>query len=191
MNGVSFPPQQVTELLFQWRNGDASAVDKLIPLVEPELHRLAHQYMSRERPGQTLQTTALLNDAYLKLADKTHPQWENRVHFFAVAAQLMRHIMVDRARRRQAIKRGADAVRLTLNEEVAAAKTRSAELLALDEALEKLARLDSRQAEVVELRYFGGLTVEEISEVLKVHVNTVKRDWRAARTWLFAELTEE
>jgi RNA polymerase sigma factor (TIGR02999 family) len=191
MNGVSFPPQQVTELLFQWRNGDASAVEKLIPLVEPELHRLAHQYMSRERPGQTLQTTALLNDAYLKLADKTHPQWENRVHFFAVAAQLMRHIMVDRARRRQAIKRGADAVRLTLNEEVAAAKTRSAELLALDEALEKLARLDSRQAEVVELRYFGGLTVEEISEVLKVHVNTVKRDWRAARTWLFAELTEE
>jgi RNA polymerase sigma factor (TIGR02999 family) len=191
MNGVSFPPQQVTELLFQWRNGDASAVEKLIPLVEPELHRLAHQYMSGERPGQTLQTTALLNDAYLKLADKTHPQWENRVHFFAVAAQLMRHIMVDRARRRQAIKRGADAVRLTLNEEVAAAKTRSAELLALDEALEKLARLDSRQAEVVELRYFGGLTVEEISEVLKVHVNTVKRDWRAARTWLFAELTEE
>ncbi|MFN2624244.1 MAG: ECF-type sigma factor, partial [Chthoniobacterales bacterium] len=138
-----------------------------------------------------LQTTALLTDAYLELSDQTHPQWQDRAHFFAVAAQLMRRIMVDHARRRQAAKRGGDAIRVTLDESVASPEARAVELLALDDALEKLAQFDARKSEVVELRYFGGLTMEEIAEVLKVHVNTVTRDWRAARAWLFASLSGE
>lgn len=185
------PQQEVTQLLCDWRSGDRAALAKLIPLVQPELQRLAHQYMSRERPGHTLQTTALLDDAYLQLADKTHPQWQNRAHFFAVAAQLMRRIMVDHARQRQALKRGGGAIRVTLDEAAAVTQTRADELLALDEALEKLATFDRRKAEVVEMRYFGGLTMEEIAEVLKVHVNTVARDWTAARAWLLAALSGE
>ena len=183
--------QQVTQLLCDWRGGDPSALEKLIPLVQPELQRLAHQYMSRERSGHTLQTTALIDDAYLQLADNTHPQWQNRAHFFAAAAQLMRRIMVDHARQRQALKRGGGAIKVTLDEAAAVTQTRAAELLALDEALEKLATFDHRKAQVVELRYFGGLTMEEIAEVLKIHVNTVTRDWTAARAWLLAALSEE
>src|ERR1700704_1340445 len=125
------PQQQVTQLLCDWRGGEPGALEKLIPLVQPELRRLAHRYMSRERPGHTLQTTALLDDAYLQLADKTHPQWQNRAHFFAVAAQLMRRIMVDHARQRQALKRGGAVVKVTLNESLVAAETRATELLAL------------------------------------------------------------
>jgi RNA polymerase sigma-70 factor, ECF subfamily len=185
------PQQQVTQLLCQWRDGDPNALEKLIPLVEPELQRLAHRYMSRERPGHTLQTTALLDDAYLQLAGKTHPQWQNRAHFFAVAAQIMRRIMVDHARQRHALKRGGGAIRVTLDECAAVTQTRAAELLALDEALEKLAAADQRKARVVEMRYFGGLTMEEIADVLKVHVITVTRDWTAARAWLFAALSGE
>jgi RNA polymerase sigma factor (TIGR02999 family) len=185
------PQQQVTQLLCDWRSGDPGALEKLIPLVQPELQRLAHHYMSQERPGHTLQTTTLLDDAYLQLADKTHPQWQNRAHFFAAAAQLMRRIMVDHARQRQALKRGGGAIRVTLDEAAAVTQTRAAELLALDEALEKLATFDHRKAQVVEMRYFGGLTMEEIAEVLKIHVNTVTRDWTAARAWLLAALTEE
>src|SRR4029453_12607629 len=185
------PQQQVTQLLCQWRDGDPNALEKLIPLVEPELQRLAHRYMSRERPGHTLQTTALLDDAYLQLAGKTHPQWQNRAHFFAVAAQIMRRIMVDHARQRHALKRGGGAIRITLDECAAVTQTRAAELLALDEALEKLAAADQRKARVVEMRYFGGLTMEEIADVLKVHVITVTRDWTAARAWLFAALSGE
>jgi RNA polymerase sigma-70 factor (ECF subfamily) len=185
------PQQQVTQLLCQWRDGDPNALEKLIPLVQPELQRLAHHYMSRERPGHTLQTTALLDDAYLQLAGKTHPQWQNRAHFFAVAAQLMRRIMVDHARQRHALKRSGGAIRITLDECAAVTQTRAAELLALDEALEKLAAFDSRKGKVVEMRYFGGLTMEEIADVLKVHVNTVTRDWTAARAWLFAALSGE
>ena len=147
--------------------------------------------MNRERPGHTLQTTALLDDAYLQLADKTHPQWQNRAHFFAVAAQLMRRIMVDHARQRQALKRGGGALKVTLDESLVSTQTRADELIALDEALEKLAAFDRRKADVVEMRYFGGLTMEEIAEVLKIHVNTVTRDWRAARAWLFAALSGE
>lgn len=180
--------QQVTQLLGEWREGDPAALEKLIPLVQPELQRLAHRYMSRERAGHTLQTTALLNDAYLQLADKTHPQWQDRAHFFAVSAQLMRRIMIDHARRRQAQKRGGNAVRVTLDENSLVSQERADELLALDEALERLAAFDQRKADVVEMRYFGGLTFEEIAEVLKVHVNTVTRDWQAARAWLFAAL---
>lgn len=188
---TAFPQQQVTQLLGNWRNGDTSALEKLIPLVQPELQRLAHRYMSRERPDHTLQTTALLDDAYMQLSDKTHPQWQNRAHFFAVAAQLMRRIMVDHARQRQALKRGGGALRVTLDDSLASTEARSAELLALDEAMEKLAAFDQRKADVVEMRYFGGLTMEEIAEVMKIHVNTVTRDWRAARAWLFAALNEE
>ena len=183
--------QQVTRLLCEWRSGDQSALDKLIPLVQPELQRLAHHYMSRERPGHTLQTTALLDDAYLQLADETHPQWQNRAHFFAVAAQLMRRILIDHARQRHALKRSGGAIRVTLDECAAVTQTRAAELLALDEALEKLAAFDQRKARVVEMRYFGGLTMEEIADVLKIHVNTVMRDWTAARAWLFAALSGE
>ena len=191
MSAVRLPQQQVTQLLCDWRAGDRTALEKLIPLVLPELQRLAHRYMSKERPGHTLQTTILVHDAYLQLADQTNPQWQNRAHFFAVAAQLMRRIMVDHARQRQAMKRGGGALKITLDESAHAAETRAVELLALDEALEKLAAFDKRKAEVVEMRYFGGLTMEEIAEVLKIHVNTVTRDWSAARAWLFATLRGE
>jgi RNA polymerase sigma-70 factor, ECF subfamily len=191
---MTTPPstrQGVTQLLGDWRGGDDGALEKLIPLVQPELHRLAHYYMSRERAGHTLQTTALLNEAYLQLTDKTQLPWQNRTHFMAVAAQLMRRIMVDHARARHALKRGAGAIRVTLDETALVTEQRAEELLALDEALEKLAAFDRRRCEIVEMRYFGGLNVEEIADVLKVHPNTVMRDWRAAKAWLYAELTTE
>jgi RNA polymerase sigma-70 factor (ECF subfamily) len=191
---MTTPPstrQAVTQLLGDWSGGDDGALEKLIPLVQPELHRLAHYYMSRERAGHTLQTTALLNEAYLQLTDKTQRPLQNRTHFMAVAAQLMRRIMVDHARARHALKRGAGAIRVTLDETALVTEERAVEMLALDEAMEKLAELDRRRCEIVELRYFGGLTVEEIAGVLKVHPNTVMRDWRAAKAWLYAELTTE
>jgi len=191
---MTTPPstrQEVTQLLGDWSGGDEGALEKLIPLVQPELHRLAHYYMSRERAGHTLQTTALLNEAYLQLTDKTQLPWQNRTHFMAVAAQLMRRIMVDHARARHALKRGAGAIRVTLDETALVTEQRAEELLALDEALEKLAAFDRRRCEIVEMRYFGGLNVEEIADVLKVHPNTVMRDWRAAKAWLYAELTTE
>ncbi len=191
MTTPSRSAQEVTQLLGDWSGGDEGALEKLIPLVQPELHRLAHYYMSRERVGHTLQTTALLNEAYLQLTDKTQPSWQNRTHFMAVAAQLMRRIMVDHARARHALKRGAGAIRVTLDETAWVTEERAEELLALDEALEKLAEFDRRRCEIVEMRYFGGLTVEEIADVLKVHPNTVMRDWRAAKAWLYAELTTE
>ena len=191
---MTTPPstrQAVTQLLGDWSGGDDGALEKLIPLVQPELHRLAHYYMSRERAGHTLQTTALLNEAYLQLTDKTQRPLQNRTHFMAVAAQLMRRIMVDHARARHALKRGAGAIRVTLDETAWVTEERAEELLALDEALEKLAEFDRRRCEIVEMRHFGGLTVEEIADVLKVHPNTVMRDWRAAKAWLYAELTTE
>jgi RNA polymerase sigma-70 factor (ECF subfamily) len=191
MTTPSRSAQEVTQLLGDWSDGDAGALEKLIPLVQPELHRLAHYYMSRERAGHTLQTTALLNEAYLQLTDKTPLRWQNRTHFMSVAAQLMRRIMVDHARARHALKRGAGAIRVTLDETALVAEERAEELLALDEALEKLAEFDRRRCEIVEMRYFGGMTVEEIADVLKVHPNTVMRDWRAAKAWLYAELTTE
>lgn len=183
--------EQVTQLLGAWRAGDPGALDKLIPLVQPELQRLARRYMSKERPGHTLQTTVLIHDAYLQFADKAQPDWQNRAHFFAVAAQLMRRIMVDHARQKQALKRGGGALKITLDESALVAETRAVELLALDEALEKLAAFDKRKSDVVEMRYFGGLTMEEIADVMKVHVNTVTREWSAARAWLFATLRGE
>jgi len=181
--------QQVTQLLGDWRGGNEQALEKLIPLVQPELRRLAHHYMSRERAGHTLQTTALLDEAYLLLADPTKPSWENRTHFFAAAAQLMRRIMVDHARERRAIKRGGDALKVTLSEAALVTKTRSEELLALDEALERLGAQDPRKGQIVELRYFGGLKVEEVAEFLKLSQRTVEREWNMAKAWLYRALS--
>src|SRR5438067_5772320 len=168
--------QQFTQLLGDWSGGDEGALEKLIPLVQPELHRLAHYYMSRERAGHTLQTTALLNEAYLQLTDKTQRPLQNRTHFMAVAAQLMRRIMVDHARARHALKRGAGAIRVTLDEAALVTEERAEELLALDEALEKLAEFDSGRFEVVVVPYFAGRTVGEIADVPKVPPPAEKRD---------------
>ena len=181
--------QEVTQLLGDWRGGNEQALEKLIPLVQPELRRLAHHYMSQERAGHTLQTTALLDEAYLLLADPTKPSWENRTHFFAAAAQLMRRIMVDHARERRAIKRGGDALKVTLSEAALVTKTRSEELLALDEALERLGAQDPRKGQIVELRYFGGLKVEEVAEFLKLSQRTVEREWNMAKAWLYRALS--
>jgi RNA polymerase sigma-70 factor (ECF subfamily) len=177
-------PQQVTALLNEWSHGNEAALDELIPLVEVELHRLARKYMSRERAGHTLQTTALVNEAYLRLAQAQDVRWQNRAHFFAIAARIMRRIMIEHARKRQQLKRGGGAMRITLDEGAIVADERSAELLALDEALEVLTAKYPRKADVVELRFFGGLTVEDVAVVLKVDERTVKRDWEFARAWL-------
>jgi RNA polymerase sigma factor (TIGR02999 family) len=178
-------------LLGDWSRGDEGALEKLLPLVQPELHRLAHHYMSRERAGHTLQTTAILNEAYLRLVENTQPPWQNRTHFVAATAQLMRRIMVDHARERQSLKRGGGALRVTLDEAAWVTETRSAELLALDEALESLAAQDPRKNQIVELRYFGGLTVAETAEFLKLSPRTVEREWTMAKAWLYRALTEE
>jgi RNA polymerase sigma-70 factor (ECF subfamily) len=191
MTMPSSSQNQVTQLLAEWSGGDSAALDKLIPLVQPELHRLAHYYMSREGAGCTLQTTALVNEAYLRFVGLAHSKLQNRPHFFAVAAQLMRRIMVDHARERHALKRGGKAVKVTLDDTALVTEARAAELLALDEALEKLAAFDPRMCKIVEMRYFGGLTTDEIAQVLKVHPNTVVRDWSAAKAWLYAELSDE
>jgi RNA polymerase sigma factor (TIGR02999 family) len=182
--------QQVTQLLRDWSGGDERALGKLIPLVQPELHRLAHHYMSRERAGHTLQTTALLDEAYLRLVDNAKRDWQNRTHFVAAAAQLMRRIMVDHARERQALKRGGGTPKVTLDEAALVTETRSQELLALDEALEKLALQDPRKNQIVELRYFGGLTVEETAEFLSLSQRTVEREWNMAKAWLYRALRE-
>src|SRR3982751_2530059 len=191
MTTPSSTRQEVTQLLGNWRGGDEGALEKLFPLVQPELHRLAHHYMSRERPGHTLQTTALLDEAYLLLVDNTKPGWQNRTHFIAAAAQLMRRVMVDHARERQSLKRGAGALKVTLDEAALVTETRSEELLALDEALERLAAQDRRKSQIVELRYFGGLTVEETAEFLTLSLRTVEREWNMAKAWLYRALNGE
>ncbi len=179
---------RVTELLAAWSHGDRSALDKLLPLAEQELHRIAHRYLSREKPGHTLQTTAVVNEAYLRLINQTRTHWRNRAHFFAIAAQIVRRILVNHARDRSAWKRGAGAYKISLDDAVDAPDHRALELLALDEALDGLARLDKRKSQVVELRYFGGLSVEEIAEVLRIHPETVTREWARARAYLRREL---
>ncbi|HEV7892093.1 MAG TPA: sigma-70 family RNA polymerase sigma factor [Pyrinomonadaceae bacterium] len=181
-------PQEMTDLLAAWSDGDREALDRLLPLVERELHRLAHHYMSRERPDHTLQTGALVNEAYLKLVDQTRVRWQNRAHFFAIAAQTMRRILIDHARRRRYDKRGGGARPLPLDEAAHVTDERAAELVALDDALKLLQEVDERKARVVELRYFGGLSVEEVSEVLKVSPDTVGREWRRARAFLLREM---
>ena len=183
--------QEVTRLLVDWSGGDEAALEKLIPLVQPELHRLAHHYMSRERAGHTLQTTALLDEAYLRLVDDNDRTWKNRTHFVASAARLMRRIMVDHARERGSLKRGGGALRVTLDEAALVTETRSDELLALDEALESLAVQDPRKSQIVELRYFGGLTMEETAGFLDVSLRTVEREWNMAKAWLYRALSGE
>ena len=183
-------PDQVTDLLVAWSEGDKAAYDKLVPLVYDELHRLAHRYMSGERPGHTLQTTALVDEAYLRLVNqKVH--WQNRSHFFAIAAEVMRRILVDYARQRRFAKRGGAAQRVELDEAVLMARERSTEMIALDDALKRLAKFDERKSRVVELCFFGGLSVEETADVLKISVNTVKRDWSTARAWLYKEVNSQ
>ena len=183
--------QEITQLLSDWSRGDEGALEKLIPLVQPELHRLAHHYMSRERVGHTLQTTAILNEAYLQLVDDPKRNWQNRTHFIAAAAQLMRRIMVDHARERRALKRGGGALKVPLDDAALVTERRSEELLALDEALERLAALDPRKSQIVELRYFGGLTVEETAAFLKLSDRTLEREWRMAKAWLYRALSGE
>jgi len=180
-------PQDITELLLAWGEGNQDALQRLTPLVYGELHRLAHRYMAGERTGHTLQSTALVNEAYLRLVQSSRVQWQNRAHFFAVSAQLMRRILVDFARSRQYAKRGGKAPVLSLDD-VSVAVEECAELVSLDDALRALAAVDPRKGQVVELRFFGGLSVEETAEVLKVSVETVMRDWRLARVWLRREL---
>ncbi|MBV9958405.1 MAG: sigma-70 family RNA polymerase sigma factor [Acidobacteria bacterium] len=186
---TTLAPDDVTGLLHEWRQGDAAAFEKLMPLVYGEMRRLAHRYMRQERGGHTLQTTALINEAYLRLVGQRQVEWQGRAHFFAVTAQVMRHVLIDHARRLHLLKRGgAEAQRVELFEAEAMTRERAAELVALDEALRELARLDERKASVVELRYFGGLSLEETAEVLEVSVMTVRRDWRAAKAWLYKEV---
>lgn len=185
---MSTEGNEITQLLLAWGSGEEEAFEKLAPLVYAELHRLAHRYMAGERSGHTLQTTALVNEAYLRLIDTSRVQWQNRAHFFAVSAQLMRRILVDFARSRNYAKRGSAARRLSLDEAPPMAVERGADLIALDDALTALSALDPRKAKVVELRFFGGLTEDETAEVLKVSSDTVTRDWRLAKVWLRREL---
>ena len=180
---------QVTELLVRWREGDQRALDELMPLVYDELRRLAARYMRGERPGHTLQTSALVNEAYLRLAGHEEMRWQNRAHFFAVAAQAMRRILVDHARRRGNQKRGGGAHRVALDESLIVSDERAAEVVALDEALARLAEISPRKSQLVELRFFGGLSVEEAAEVLKVSPGTVMRDWTFTKAWLLDEIS--
>ena len=184
-----FPSQPVSELLAKWQAGDEKALERLLPVVYQELRRIAHHYMRQERPGQTLQTTALVHEAYLRLREEKPRQFENRAHFFAVSAHLMRQILVDEARRRRAAKRDHEGL-LTLEEAENLLKTRNTDLLALDDALNGLARLDPRQGRIVELRFFAGLSIEDTAEVLGISPATVKRGWLTARMWLYHELSE-
>jgi RNA polymerase sigma factor (TIGR02999 family) len=179
---------ETTRLLRAWAKGEANALDQLTPRVYDELRRIAGYYMKDERPGRTLQTTALVHEAYLRLIDIENVEWEHRAHFFAVAAQIMRHILLDAARKRVAAKRGGDSPRINLDEVADLSCERGIEVIALDEALARLTQLDARKAQVIELRFFGGLTVEETARVLKVSDDTVMRDWRLARAWLMNEL---
>ena len=183
--------ERVSKLLLNWGQGDQGAREALIPLVYDELRRLARRYLRRERRDHTLQSAALVNEAYLRLIRQEHPQWQNRAHFFGVAAQLMRHILVDHARNRAAAKRGAGAPRLTLDPDVALPQERDVDLIALDDALNQLAALDPQQSRLVELRFFGGLSIEEASVVLGVSPATVKREWATARAWLQREMRNE
>ena len=189
---MTFTADDLTGLLIEWGQGDKAALDRLTPLVYDEIRRIAHRYVQREREGQTLQTTALVNEAYIRLAGSANIAWQNRAHFYAVTAQVMRRILIDHARRRHYVKHGGEAQRVAFDE--AAKETalmsqpRAAELLALDEALDELAKLDLRKSQVVELRYFGGLNIEETARVLDVSPMTVRRDWRAAKAWLYKKV---
>jgi RNA polymerase sigma-70 factor (ECF subfamily) len=181
-------PSEITDLLICWGDGDQAALERLLPLVERQLHRLAHAYMRREHPDHTLQTTALINETFLRLVDQSRVRWQNRAHFYGVAAQLMRRVLLNHARDKGRLKRGGGGCKIALSEAEAMSDERSVELLALDEALQRLSSIDPRKSRVVELRYFGGLSVRETAEVLKVSPVTVARDWEMAKAWLSREL---
>ena len=183
-------PHEITQLLAEWSGGNQAALDKLYPLVYDELRRMAHRFMKRERKGHTLQTTALINEAYLRLVEQKNVHWANRSHFFGISAQIMRRILVDHARQYAYLKRGGGAQQVSLDEAALVSKDRARELLLLNDALDKLAKLDPRRSQVVELRYFGGLSNDEIAELLKISANTVTRDWNMARAWIYQQLTE-
>lgn len=183
-------PQEVTQLLADWGKGDRSALDKLFPLVHSELRRIAQRQMSQERPGHTLQATALVNEAYLKLSGQQGFDWQNRAHFFAVCAQVMRHILIDHARAHARDKRGGGAVKVSLNDALVVVEDQNAHFIALDEALRVLERLDPQKGKIVELRYFGGLSVEEAAEVMNISPRTVRREWQRAKAWLYRMMTE-
>lgn len=187
----SLSADDLTGLLQEWRQGDKAALDKLTPLVYDELRRIAHRYVQRERNGHTLQTTALVNEAYLRLAAQQKIEWQSRAHFFAVTAQVMRHILIDHARRRRYAKRGGNVQQVPLEDAAAMSEQRATELVVMDEALNELAKLDLRKARVVELRYFGGLSLEETAEVLEISPMTVRRDWRAAKAWLYKRVMSD
>jgi RNA polymerase sigma-70 factor, ECF subfamily len=180
--------QDVSGLLLAWSGGDRSALDQLTPIVYRELHRLARQYMRRERPGHSLQTTALVHEAYIRLVDCNRMQWQSRAHFFAVSAQMMRRILVEHARRHN-LKRGGNVEHVSLDEAAGLGSERAADMVALDDAINSLARFDARKARVVEMRFFGGLTTEEVAAVLNVSAITVMRDWNTAKAWLYREMT--
>ncbi len=182
---------EITQLLHDWHGGDRTALDRLVPLVYDELRRISKRYLRRQPPGQTLQTTALINEAYLKMVDLPGIDWQNRAHFFAVAAQAMRNLLLDHARAKHRAKRGGDAQQVSLDEAAMVSVARSEELLALDDALTRLAALDARQSRIVELRYFGGLTVDEVAEVLGISAITIAREWAKAKGWLYRELSQE
>jgi RNA polymerase sigma-70 factor, ECF subfamily len=188
MDEPSVPPHRVTQLLAEWSHGDNAALTELTPLVYEELRRIAHRHMGGQRPDHTLQTTALVNEAYLRLADQTKPNWQSRAHFFAVAARAMRQIVVDYAKSQRAQKRGGGALKIELDEGAIVSPEQSQAIVDLHEALERLGTLDSRKARVVELKYFGGLNHDEIAEVMKVSTVTVRRDWVFAKAWLYNEL---
>ena len=182
---------EITQLLVAWNRGDQAALEALSPLINHELRRLAERYMAGERPGHLLQPTALVNEAWLRLIDWRNVEWQNRAHFIGLAAQIMRRILVDFARAQQSEKRGGDGIRVSLAEAANVPSERSADLVALDEAMQALEKLSPRQARVVELRFFGGLTDEESAETLNVSIGTVRRDWRLAEAWLFRELNRK
>lgn len=179
---------QITELLTAWSDGDEESLKMLLPLVEKELRRIAHFYMRRENANHTLQTTALVNEAYMRLVDQTHVNWQNRAHFFAISAKIMRRILLNYAREQHAAKRGGGAIHLDLDEVTVLSAEKSEELIALDEALEKLREFDEMKSRIVELRYFGGLTIEETAEVLQIAPPTVSLHWRMARAWLYNKI---
>ena len=185
---MSVSASSVTQLLVDWQQGDQSALKKLTPLIYDELRRIAHRYVKHERNGHTLQTTALVNEAYVRLAGQQGPEWQNRSHFFAVTAKVMRHILIDHARRRHYLKHGGQLQQVSLAEASLMSEERAADLIALDEALDELKAFDPRKSEVVELRYFGGMSLEETAEALQISVMTVRRDWRAAKAWLFRRM---
>jgi RNA polymerase sigma-70 factor (ECF subfamily) len=182
--------QEITQLLLAWGSGDKAALDALMPIVYEELRKLAKRYMRRQTPGHTLQTTALVNEAYLRLIDSSRVRWQDRTHFFAISAQLMRRVLVDFARAKNSLKRGGEQIQITLDERIEAPFEKETNLVELDEALQKLARLSQRQSQIVELRYFGGLSEEEIAETLEISTRTVRRDWNLARAWLYRELSQ-